>query len=218
MLEFPRAVAELCTVPFSMPGLLGLPSGDGHGVLVIPGLMGDRASTSVLRGFLSAKGYRPRDWGLGRNMGVARNGGFDALLRTVDAVYEETGRKISIIGWSLGGVYANRLAKAVPHKIRQVFALGSPLAGEMVSPTTYSPALGRWTTTIEQNVVPRTVIFSRTDGVVPPQSASVDNHLTSETIEVIGSHAGLCVNPQVMFILATKLAQPEGEWKRLFGA
>ena len=105
------------------------PPGDGHPVLVLPGLLADDASTATLRGFLSSHGYAAHGWNQGRNFGLRANLERDMLAR-IDELFERCGRRrISLVGWSLGGLYARHLAKIVPDKVRCIISLGSPFAG-----------------------------------------------------------------------------------------
>ena len=103
-----------------------LPQGDGHPVLVLPGFVASDVSTRPLRGVLKDLGYAPYGWGLGRNLKF--NDAREAEMRAlVDRIHDDHGRKLSIVGWSLGGVFARELAKRAPEKVRSVISLGSPI-------------------------------------------------------------------------------------------
>src|SRR3954452_2775194 len=104
------------------------PRGDGHHVLVIPGLCASDDSTKILRTFLGTLGYAVSPWNQGRNFGV-RPGVLEGIRSTLTRLAAH-GRKVSLIGWSLGGLYARELAKEVPDAVRLVITLGSPFAGE----------------------------------------------------------------------------------------
>ena len=108
------------------PLLSLLPKGDGHPVLVLPGFMASDSSTSPLRKLLADLGYATFGWGLGRNVRIDQR-----RLREMEQlllqIYQETGRKVSLVGWSLGGVFARELAKLQPDAVRQVISLGSPI-------------------------------------------------------------------------------------------
>ncbi|MCC8455979.1 alpha/beta hydrolase, partial [Streptomyces rochei] len=105
------------------------PRGDGHPVLVLPGLVASDESTRALRTFLSGKGYEVSGWRQGRNYGL-REGVQNAMMDLVHELSDTHGRKISLVGWSLGGLYARQLAKMMPDRVRQVITLGSPFAGD----------------------------------------------------------------------------------------
>jgi pimeloyl-ACP methyl ester carboxylesterase len=201
--ELPRAAAEFGLLLGASPWLSLAPRGDGHGVLVLPGLGGGDESTRVLRRFLGQQGYDARPWDLGRNLGVRRMGNYDALLARVHEVARETGGKVSLVGWSLGGVHARAIAQIAPGRVRQVISLGSPIGG------------GRSEAHRELPVnLPRTAVYSRSDGVVPWRFAREPQAPQTDNIEVYSSHFGLGVNPTVLYAVADKLARPEGSLER----
>ncbi len=111
-----RAVQELGAFMLLRPWLRRAARGDGHPVLVLPGLLASDLSTQPLRSFLKAQGYAVHGWKQGRNLGL-RPGIEGAMLDRVDELYERYGhRKISLVGWSLGGIYARQLAKRCPER------------------------------------------------------------------------------------------------------
>ena len=122
-----RGLADLTALLLAMPALLTAPRGDGHGVLVFPGLLAGDASTVPLRAFLRWLGYDVRGWDLGRNHGPTE-AVLAGLPRAVLDHSERTGRPVSLIGWSLGGIYAREMARRHPRQVRQVITLGSPYA------------------------------------------------------------------------------------------
>lgn len=222
-----RAVFELASFFAARPLLSLLPKGDGHPVLVLPGFLASDSSTGPLRKLLEDLGYATFGWGLGRNVRIdlPRVREMEQLLLRI---HQESGRKVSIVGWSLGGVFARELAKLQPDAVRQVVTLGSPihqdrrhsnasplfeaLNGKHPEPLRH----GHFTGLDEAPPVPTTSILTKTDGVVHWRG-SVQHpgkgHAQSENIEVHASHIGLGVNPSVMVALADRLRQPEGAWK-----
>src|SRR5215475_15204524 len=120
-----RALLELAALLPAYPFLRRAPAGDGHPVLVLPGFMASDFSTRTLRRFLRDKGYAVHGWKLGRNLGpsAATIGGMTARLQSLQARY---GRRVSLVGWSLGGIYSRELARAMPEMVRQVITLASP--------------------------------------------------------------------------------------------
>ncbi|MCH8227825.1 MAG: alpha/beta fold hydrolase, partial [Proteobacteria bacterium] len=105
-----------------------LPQGDNHPVLVFPGFLASSRSTQPLRNYLAHLGYRVHRWKLGYNMGYSldlHHGMRDRVSELVDRY----GKKISLVGWSLGGVYARELAREMPDVVRQVITMGSPFRG-----------------------------------------------------------------------------------------
>ena len=227
--ELPRAIAEWGSLAVSMGTLLATaPRGDGHPVLVLPGFMTSDTSTRVLRRFLKALGYDAHSWNLGRNLGPRAIGAQgEKLVERLREVHEATGQKVSLVGWSLGGVMARLLARRAPDAIRQVITLGSPFNGSPKSSNVWrlyelmsgSKVDGAHTQDMIAEIaapplVPFSAIYSKGDGVVAWQTCRDDESATSENIEVHGSHMGLGVNPSVLTAVADRLAQKPGEWRR----
>src|SRR5213080_4856026 len=131
-----RGLADLAALLLAAPALLAAPRGDGHGVLVFPGLLAGDTRTMPLRAFLRWLGYDVRGWALGRNQGPTE-AVLTGLPRAVLDHAERTGRPVSLIGWSLGGIYAREMARRHPRKVRQVITMGSPYA--MRDPLTCRP-------------------------------------------------------------------------------
>ena len=226
-----RAFWEAGATLTMWPWLKLAPSGDGHPVLVLPGLLASDASTRLLRRYLADRGYEPHGWNLGRNLGP-RAGVEEGMTRLLHELSERHGgRKVSIVGWSLGGVYARILASRHPELVRNVITLGSPLRGDSHSTnawrvyefvsgqSSHDPARKSLATEIPQ--MPTTSIYSRTDGVVAWQCSLNDAAQQTENVEVLASHIGLGAHPAVLYALADRLSQPEGGWKpfdrKLFG-
>jgi pimeloyl-ACP methyl ester carboxylesterase len=219
-----RALHELAAFVGVLPLLSLAPRGDGHSVLVFPGLIASDGSTRPLRAFLRGRGYDVHGWGQGRNFGP-RPGVERRMLDHIRELRRRSGRKVSLIGWSLGGVYARQLAKRSPDDVRQVITLGSPFNG---SPrATHAWRLYEYTSGRSADEgqafgspihvtppVPTTAIFSRTDGVCAWQCCVETEGPEVENIEVQGSHCGLGHHPAAVYAIADRLAQPEGQWQR----
>ncbi len=223
-----RSIFEMGTYIASAPLFKHMAKGDGHPVLVLPGLAASDISTIPMRRFLKKRGYQPYAWEQGRNLGL-RDQVLENMLAKVDEIFTEHKCKLSIVGWSLGGIFARELAKLRPEKIRFVISLGSPHSGNpkashatrfyefVAGHSVKEPPLQ--TTLSQAPPVPTTSIYSKTDGVVawqnchqrkpncPKKTKQVEN------IRVEGSHTGLGVNPSVLFIIAERLAQNEDGWK-----
>jgi len=195
-LELPRTMLELGSLVASSPYLQLVERGDGHPVIVLPGFTASDESTRVLRQYLRSIGYDARPWNLGRNLGLREAGAFDALQKEVSRTVDDTGKRVSLVGWSLGGVHARNVAKRAPQQVRQVITLGSPLGG--------SPRAD----------VPSTAIYSRTDGIVTWRAAMEEPGPLTDNIEVYGSHCGLGFNPAVYYAISDRLAQLEGAFER----
>lgn len=221
-----RAIPELFGFAASLPALRATaPSGDGQPVLVLPGLATSDSATIALRRFLKSKGYPTYGWSMGINLGP-RPGVEENLIDLVETLYEKHQRKISIVGWSLGGIYARQLAKLMPEKIRQVISLGSPFGGEPRATNAwriYEMASGERVSEGHKHMgghiadapnVPCTAIYSRTDGVCAWQNCLEEDTPLTENIEVKASHCGLGHHPAAVFAIADRLALPEGQWER----
>ncbi|HEY4024024.1 MAG TPA: alpha/beta hydrolase [Pseudonocardiaceae bacterium] len=218
-----RGMLTLSTLPLAVPWLRRAPTGDGHGVLVLPGLLADDLSTNTLRAFLARLGYRARGWRLGRNIGPT-----DAVLtgmpRRLRELAETTGGPVSIIGWSLGGVYARELARDHPGLVRQVITLGSPFA---LVDERQSRADGAFRRRARHHVdpgrlpsrermrqpvpVPSTAIYSRSDGIVDWRACVDPVDAMHQNIEVRCGHLGFGVDPGTFWVIADRLAQPPGQ-------
>ena len=210
--------AALATQPLLRRG----PKGDGHPVMVFPGLVASDLSTQPLRQFLESLGYAAYPWEHGRNVGP-REGLLDACLARLKALRKQHRKKVSLIGWSLGGLYARELAKLAPNDVRLVITLGTPFTGhpkatnawrlyELVAghkigaPEIHEPLR------VPPNV-PTTSIYSRTDGVVAWQCCIEKEGPRTENIEVEASHLGMGLHPAAWYAIADRLAQPPGKWR-----
>lgn len=223
-IELHRALAEFATLPAALPLLRQAPKGDGHPVLVLPGFTASDISTAPLRKYLAGLGYDVYAWELGRNWGLVGDLE-ERMYRRVAEIHLHTGRRLSVVGWSLGGIYAREIARRIPRAVRQVITLGSPFAtagNGSYAVYVYDTVTGERTTqrratlagTInEPPPVPSTAIYTKTDGVAAWETCMEVESPTTDNIEVYGSHCGLGVNPLVLYVIADRLAQPEGEWR-----
>jgi pimeloyl-ACP methyl ester carboxylesterase len=217
-----RAPWEFGAVLPAWPALQRAPRGDGHTVIVFPGLTAGDVTTSPLRRYLESLGHATQGWNQGLNLGP-RDGVLESAKRQLQEASDASGRPVSLVGWSLGGVYARELAKEMPQRVRCVITLGTPFSGPHTSTNAwrlYQLASGR---SIEREVgnynlpeappVPTTSIYSRSDGVVAwrgsVQAAAAHNPHT-ENIEVVASHFGIGLNPSAWWAVADRLGQPHG--------
>jgi pimeloyl-ACP methyl ester carboxylesterase len=223
MLMEGRALSEFGAFWLMRPWLSVTARGDGHPVLVLPGLLADDTSTRALRGFLNSHGYKAHGWKQGRNRGLQGTLEADMLARIEELFARHGGRKVSLVGWSLGGLYARQLAKLAPDKVRCMISLGSPFAGFPRSTNAWRVYEWANGSTADDQMpaglaevppVPTTSIFSRTDGICAWQGCLNPDGPASENIEVDGSHCGLGHHPAVVYAIADRLAQPEGAWKK----
>jgi pimeloyl-ACP methyl ester carboxylesterase len=229
----PRVFIEMAALPWALPLLGFAPHGDGHTVLLLPGFMADEGTMIVLKLFLENRGYEVQSWGFGRNVGFSHRHA-KALEQKIRYLHHRSGRKVSLVGWSLGGMFAMYAAHEDPECIRSVITLGSPVTFD--PPGSQSPPLVKALYRLIAHPmgtaahvthlrakslrgpkalpVPISCLYSLTDGVVPPQEATIDgNPALHENVRVAGSHLGLGFNPFVLWIVADRLAQPEGQWQ-----
>jgi pimeloyl-ACP methyl ester carboxylesterase len=225
MLTEGRGLLELNSSMLLSPLLMCAPRGDGHPVLALPGFLASDLSMMPMRRYLTALGYDAYAWNMGRNLGGVSSlrGALCDLLRRIN---EATGRKVSIVGWSLGGVYARHLALQMPEIVRSVITLGSPFAGDVRATNAtrlYEALTGEGVDDIPEIrraiagdlPVPATAIYSRADGIVNWRTSMLKPSATAENIEVLfASHIGLGVNPAALWAVADRLAQAEGEFRQ----
>ena len=217
-----RAFWEFGAMLMTTPWLRRLPRGDGHPVLVFPGMGANDVTTIPLRNFLTGLGYATQAWGQGFNFGP-RDGVLKRCAADVRALSERHGQPVSLIGWSLGGIYAREMAKELRAHTRCVITLGTPFSGhpratnawrifELLSgETANDPALLERLRTPPP--VPTTSIYSRTDGIVSWRCSLNDPGPLTENIEVSASHVGMGTNPAALYAIADRLAQPISGWQ-----
>lgn len=226
--EAGRALTEL-GISYPYRKLFANPEcGDGHPVLVLPGFLASDTSTARLRSYLDSIGYVAYGWEMGRNYG--KEEALYELSDLVEKIHKEHRRKVSIIGWSLGGVYARQLGKMQSDKVRQVITLACPFRGigeaNNVAWIYNLITGGERVADVNQDLirdlpkpapVPTTCIYSKQDGVVPWEYCmeAVEDHL-HQNIEVRGSHLGMAHNPSVLKIITDRLQYSQEDWQYFY--
>ena len=205
------------------------PRGDGHPVMVLPGMLGGDDSTLILRRFLNRLGYAALPWLQGRNTGKPQQ--LDGAMRRFYRAHRASGEKISLVGQSLGGIYAREFAREFPDAVRCVITLGSPFAGPgepMAIPLAerlFETLSGRTAEEMRRRRrdhqdpraplgMPSTAIYSRSDGVTYWQACMNRESGLAENVEVRASHTGMAMNPDVLHVVADRLAQHPEQWRK----
>ncbi|MEM7016461.1 MAG: alpha/beta fold hydrolase [Pseudomonadota bacterium] len=217
----------------SAPFLACAPRGDGHTVMVLPGLSVDDSSTFTIRRFLKYLGYDAHGWGQGRNVRGLRH--YDEVLaKRLEEMYAHHNAPISLIGWSRGGILARELARNHPKQVRQVITLGSPFMNPLATNTNllkqwfggnypiFATEVSKLSEAQQDRVVkmrqplpmPATAVYTRSDGVAAWQSCLEPDSAKTENIEVLTTHAGLVFHSSVLWAIADRLAQPINKWRR----
>ena len=221
--EAHRAIAEFVSLSVSRRSLMKVsPRGDGHPVMLLPGFLGGDGYNRAMRNFIARLGYAAHGWGQGRNLGP-RDGVLEALEARVLELYEHYGEPLSLVGHSLGGIFAREIAREYPEKIRQVISLGSPFGeGRMtgsIPARLFSTLNPPEELPIDEDLladappVPTTAIYSKGDGIVNWQTTyQKDGHAESQNIRVRGSHCGMTMNPAIWYIVAHVLANESHTW------
>ena len=217
-----RAPIEFVSMVAAMPWLRRLPRGDGHPVMVFPGMVANDLTTLPLRKFLAGLGYVTQAWGQGLNLGP-RPGVLERCADDVRALADKHGQPVSLIGWSLGGIYAREMAKIHPEISRCVVTLGTPFTGHPKATNAWrlyefmsggrvgEPRL--MDQIRKPPPLPTTSIYSRTDGIVAWRCSINEPGPLVENIEVHASHVGMGMNPLALYAVADRLAQPIGGWR-----
>ncbi len=226
LIEAPRALTEATALIPTRHFLNKLPPGDGHAVMTLPGFLATDSSMSVMRQYLSRWGYDARRWELGRNTGLDRQRSLEKLLdRRLRKLFEESGAKVSLVGWRLGGLFAREMASRNPTFVRSVITLGSPIGDPKATSIwrlyEYVTGISLQDRDIRKRIgllrnpipdVPVTAIYSKSDAIVSWQIARIPAGDQVENIAIISSHFGMGFNPAVLFALADRLRQVEGAW------
>lgn len=215
-----RAAPERLAFAFNVENLREtLPRGDGHPVMVVPGFGAGDGSVEPLRHLLSCLGYRATGWGQGRNLGM-RGPVKQALADRLQQLSETHGR-VSLIGWSLGGVFVREMARHAPQHVRRVITLGSPINGDpeannlmplfrLINGGKEKTDPEAFARRITPPPVPCTAIHSRGDGIMAWRCCLEPEAPNTENLEVEGSHFGLIYNTTAIRMIAERLSRRRG--------
>jgi pimeloyl-ACP methyl ester carboxylesterase len=229
LLEIPRVMLEATRLGVSWPTLISsAPKGEPHPVMVLPGFSAGDESTLPLRNFITRLRYKALPWLQGVNTGNPAK--LESVMRRFFRMHQVYGTKISLVGQSLGGVFAREIAREFPDAVRCVITLGSPYAAQNGEAT--NPAIKRLFEemsglTVEEMramvpsaesqtplPLPTTSVYSKEDGVVGWQACVEPENELSESVRVLGSHTGMAMNPDVLHLIADRLAQNPASWSK----
>ena len=194
---------------------------DGPPVLVIPGFLATDRTTMDLRRALARAGWRAHPWLLGINMGAKANT-LELLEARLDELKDK--RKVLVVGWSLGGMFARQLAHRCPKKVRAVVTLGSPFSGDLKTNTNvrelYERIAGHdvneppFPNFSDKPPVPTLALWGRRDGIVAPSAARGLAHEVDKAVEIDTHHMGFAAyRPALSRVVAeirTFLTEVEG--------
>jgi pimeloyl-ACP methyl ester carboxylesterase len=227
--ELSRMMVGRAWFETNRPWLSHLPHGDGRPVLVLPGFTASDRSTVTLRRLLTELGYDVYAWDNGQNMGPSAQV-VAGVQRRLHEITQSTGESVTLVGWSLGGIYARALAERFPVEVRHCITMGSPFrvssgsatwAGSLFSAT--AKMRGRQAPSSDEPgvfhpgyrgapPVPTTNLFSRFDGIVPWKACIDDPSSRSENVEVVCAHLGFGHDPGAISVIADRLTLLAGQW------
>lgn len=192
------------------------PRGPEHGprALVLPGFLATDRTTMDLRRTLARAGWRVHPWLLGINLG-AKPDTMDLLRERVEATSDD--RKLLLVGWSLGGLFARQFAHRYPDKVRAVVTLGSPFSGDLKTNTNvcafyeriaghdvHQPPFERFA---GKPSVPTLALWSRRDGIVAPSAARGREHEVDKSVEIDTHHMGFAVYRPALSRVAAEISR-----------
>ena len=197
--------------------------------MTLPGFLASGRSMQVMRNFLESWGYDAHCWDLGRNLGLSHKYDVEALLdKRLQEVHARSGDKVSLVGWSLGGLLARELARRNPQHVRAVITLGSPI-GDPKATNSWRlyeylsniqrrrcRAIRRRIATLRDPIegVPMTALYSETDAVVAADIAKLPPGPMVENVGVRASHFGMGFNPAILYLIADRLRHRPRNWQR----
>ena len=214
-----RSLLEWTSIYCLYPFIPKRIKGNGHPVLLIPPYLGDDNSTSFVRKYLTSLGFKTYKWELGFNM--VKSHYIPRLEEKIADIYQEHQEKVSIVGWSGGGIFAKIMANRHPDQVEQILTIGSPIWGvmDMKTPVYGLMEFFRGKSLKERNErflaelepvpsMPVTCIYTKTDGLVPWKHCMEAETYREDikNIEVYGSHSGMGANASVLLVTANMLS------------
>lgn len=188
-------------------------------VMLLPGFATHPFRMRALRRGIEAAGHRVEDWGLGWNLGGTADR-LDLLCTRIEAAAARHRQPITLVGWSLGGLYAREAAKRVSHAVRMVITMGTPFSGDLHANNAWRAY--HWITgqDVAEPPVPgdyaekppvRTIaLWSARDGIVAPRAARGQPGERDEAIALRCTHLGFASHPSVLEAVIAQLARQGG--------
>ncbi|MFB0611548.1 alpha/beta fold hydrolase [Aurantiacibacter poecillastricola] len=189
-------------------------------MIVIPGLTTGDISTTLLRRTLKRRGFQPEGWRQGINLGADA-----AKLKTLEARLEElhrqTGKKVVLIGWSLGGLYARVLAHRLPERVDMVVTVASPFSGDrhanrawklyeaINDHTVDNPPFAEQVSA--KPPVPTLAVWSARDGIVAPYCSRGEEGESDATLRIDAQHFTLGTSAACIEKILAKMAELDPE-------
>lgn len=226
--EGPRLANQLVDTFIDYDKFKYLSNGSSHTTIVIPGFSTTNNSTAFLRKVLELNHHKAIEWVIHRNMGFDQKTMEESSKQILETA-DKSGKKVNIVGQSLGGCYARALANKHPDHVNMIITLGSPINGiGLINKHTienYNEAVGLVDAAVIQHTeyfetfypnppCPVTSIFSKNDGVVHWSQSLITERKHSENIEIDSSHFGMGFNYDTLKIITDRLVQPPHNWKK----
>lgn len=208
-----------------------VPPGDGSAVVVVPGFLGTDLYLGQFRNWLERIGYKPFYSNIGWNADCPNLLIRQHLNRAIDTACQSTGRKIHLIGHSLGGTIARAVASQTPNCIASVITLGAPITGvaahasilrtaqlvrehilqehgKSVLPDCYTAyCTCNFVESLKGKFpksVRQTAIYTKSDGIVDWRVCMTGD--PDVDFEVSATHIGMVFSPLVYDVVACRLA------------
>ena len=213
-----RAVTEWTSMFWLYPFIPKHKSKKSKPILLMPPYLGNDNSTIFVRKYLKSIGFKTYKWNLGVNMINSKS--LPKLIEKLDEIYEKHQEKVSLVGWSGGGLFAKIIANRYPEKVEQLITIGSPVWGvkNMKTPIVKTLEFVRGAKLRERNLkfikeleeiptVPITCIYTKTDGLIPWKNCMEAETFRDDikNVEVFGSHCGMGANATVLLTVANAL-------------
>lgn len=183
--------------------------------MILPGFATHPMRMRYLARQLESAGHVAKRWGLGFNWGPTDEN-FAAIEDRLLQLHARHGRKVVLIGWSLGGLYARELAKRQPGSVAKVVTMGSPFSGSPRANNVWRAyqfitghSVDAPPVAAELRVKPpveTVALWSANDGVIAPRCAAGRPGERDRAIPLRCTHMGFTYDPQV---IATLLAELE---------